>query len=334
MLRDIRLAFRAFRRQPTYAAAALLTLAVGVGASTSIFTFVDAALLQPPPFRDPSRLGVIWGVAGPERAIRGASFPEIRDWKERNRTLEEVVIYDEINLNMSVDGGNPVRVDAEMVSSSYFELLGAGVVLGRTFAADEDAVPDQRPVAVISESLWRTRFGGSPEVLTRQMHLNDRAVSIVGVMQQGFSGLSFDTDVWVPTAMVSLTTAPSVLQNRGNRWLAALTRMKEGVTLEAAQADLDAVAASLARDFPATNADRGAQLVTLERFYLGDTAATLRMLFGAVLLFLLVACTNVAALQLARATSRRQETAVSLALGATRKHLARQLTAERWSWAF
>ncbi|MBA2302231.1 MAG: ABC transporter permease, partial [Acidobacteria bacterium] len=328
MLRDIRLAFRAFRKQRTYALAVTLTLAVGVGASTSIFTFVDAALLQPPPFPEPSKLGVIWGVAGPERAIRGASFPEIRDWKERARTLQEVVVYDEIDLNMSIDGGNPARVDAEMVSWTFFQMLGARAVMGRTFTADEDAVPDQRPVAVISDALWRARFGASPDVFSRAVQLNDRAVTIVGIMAPGFSGLSFDTDVWIPTAMISLTTAPSILQNRGSRWLTALTRVNHGVSVEAAQADLDTVAASLARDFPDTNTDRGAQLVTLERFYLGDTAGTLRMLFGAVLLFLLVACSNVAALQLARSTSRRQETAVSLALGATRKHLARQLAAE------
>ena len=328
MLHELNLAFRALRKQRAYAFAVVLTVAIAVGASTSMFTFVDAALLQPPPFPEPSKLGVILGVAGPERAIRGASFPEIRDWKERSRTLQEVVIYDEISLNMSIDGGNPVRVDAEMVSWTYFQMLGAKAVMGRTFAADEDAAPDQRPVAVISEGMWRTRFGASPDVFTRNVQLNDRAVTIVGVMQPGFAGLSFDTDVWVPTAMISLTTPPSVLQNRGTRWLAALTRINHGVTIEAAQADLDAVAASLAKDFPDSNRERGAQLMTLERYYFGNTAGTLRLLFGAVLLFLVVACSNVAALHLARSTSRRQETAVRLALGATRKHLARHLLAE------
>ena len=328
MFRDLRLAFRAFRKQRIYALAVALTLAVGVGAATSIFTFVDAALLQPPPFPEPSKLGIIWGVAGPERAIRGASFLEIKDWKQRARTFQDVVVYDEIDLNMSVDGGSPARVDAEMVSWTYFQMLGAKPVLGRTFAAEEDAVPDQRPVAVISDKLWRARFGASADVLSRAVQLNDRAVTIVGVMQPGFAGLSFDTDVWVPTAMISLTTPPAILQNRGTRWLTALARLNPGVSIEAAQADLDAVAASLAKDFPDTNRDRGAQMVSLERFYLGDTAGTLRMLLGAVLLFLLVACSNVAALQLARSTSRRHETAVSLALGATRKHVTQQLAAE------
>lgn len=328
MIRDLRLAVRAFRKRRAYALGVALTLAVGVGASTSIFAFVDAALLRPPPFPDPSRLGVIWGVAGPERAVRGASFLEIKDWKDRARTLQDVVVYDEVELNMSIDGGNPARVDAEMVSWSYFQLLGGRPAIGRTFTADEDAVPDQKPVAVISDALWRARFGASPQVLTQTVLLNDRAVAIVGVMEPGFAGLSFDTGVWIPTAMISLTSQPSLLQNRGTRWLAALTRLKEGVSLGAAQRDLDLAAASLSKDFPDTNTDRGAQLVTLEQFYLGDTAGTLRLLSGGVLLFLLVACSNVAALQLARSTSCRHEAAVSLALGVTRKHLARQLAAE------
>ena len=328
MLRDLRLAFRAFRKHRTYALSVALTLAVGVGASTSIFAFVDAALLQPPPFPDPSRLAMVWGVSGPERNIRGASYLEIRDWKERTHTLQDVVFYDEISLNMSVDGGSAARVDAEMVAAGYFDMLGAQAATGRVFRADEDAVPDQHPVAVISDKLWRAVFASDPGILTRQVLLNDRPMSIIGVMRPGFAGLSYDTDVWVPSMMIGLTTAPATLQNRGNRWLAALTRVKDGVSTEAAQADLDAVAAAMEKEFPDTNTGRGASLQTLEQYYFGDSALTLRRLFGAVLLFLVVACSNVAALQLARSTSRRQETAVSLALGATRKHLARQLVAE------
>ena len=330
MLRDILLAFRSLRRRPGYAAALVTTLAIGVGASTSIFTFVDSALLQPPPFPEPSRLGVIWGVFGPERNIRGASYLEIKDWKERSRTLADVSFYDAINLNMSTPGSTapPERVSAEMVSAGYFKLLGASAAVGRTFQADDDAVPDQKPVAIISDGLWRRQFGAASDILGREVRLNDRSLTIVGVMKPEFTGLGLNTQVWVPSMMMSLTNPVSTLQNRGTRWLAAVTRLKDGVSPEAAQADLDAVAASLAREFPDTNTNRGAQLQTLETFYFGTAAGTLRMLFGAVLLFLLVACSNVAALQLARSTSRRHETVVSLALGASRGHLMRQLGAE------
>ena len=160
---------------------------------------------------------------------------------------------------------------------------------------------------------------------TRRVLLNDQRVTIIGVMAPGFSGLSLDTDIWVPSMMIGLTSSASLLETRGNRWLAALARVKDGVALDVAQADLDAAAAAMEAEFPDTNTDRGAQLQMLEAFYLGDTAGTLRLLFGAVLLLLLVACSNVAALQLARSTSRQHEISVSLALGATRKHVARQL---------
>ena len=328
MLRDLKLALRAFRKRRGYAATVALTLALGVGASTSIFAFVDAALLQPPPFPQPERLGVIWGVAGPERDIRGASFLEIKDWKARTRSFDDVVLYDEVSLNMSIDGADAARVDGEMVGHGFFALLGGTTSLGRAFTLEEDAAPGQHPVAVISDALWRRSFAASPDLASRRVLLNDQPVAIIGVMAPGFAGLSLDTDIWVPSMMIGLTSSASILESRGSRWLAALGRLKEGVTADAAQADLDAAAASLASEFPDSNTDRGALLQPLEQFYLGDTAGTLRLLFGAVLLLLLVACSNVAALQLARSTSRQHEISVSLALGATRKHVARQLAAE------
>lgn len=328
MLRDVILAFRSFRRRRGYAAAVTLTLALGVGASTSIFAVVDAALLQPPPFPEPSRLAVVWGVAGPERDIRGASYLEIQDWKARTQAFADLVVYDEISLNMSVDGGEAVRVESEMVGQGYFALLGASTQLGRTFTPAEDAVPAQYPVAVISDGLWRRTFGANPDLASLRVRLNDQPMTVVGVMEPGFSGFSLDTDVWVPTMMIGLTSGVSILESRGSRWLAALGRLKDGVTPETAQADLDAAAASLEVEHPDENRERGAMLQTLEAFYFGDTAGTLRLLFGAVILLLLVACSNVAALQLARSTSRRHEMSVTLALGASRRHVLRMLAAE------
>jgi putative ABC transport system permease protein len=326
MLRDLKLAFRAFRKRRGYAATAALTLAVGVGSTTAIFAFVDAALLQPPPFPEPSRLGVIWGVAGPERNIRGASFPEIADWKARTRSFAHVASYDEISVNMRVDGGEAVRVDGETVSAGFFPMLGATSALGRTFNVEEESVPDQHAVAVISDALWRRTFAANPDLSSLNVAFNDRPFAVIGVMQPGFHGFSSDTDVWIPAMMMSVTASP--ITSRSTRWMPAIARLKDGVSRDTAQADLDAAAASLAVDFPDTNTDRGAELQTLEQYYLGSTARTLRMLFGAVLLLLLVACSNVAALQLARSASRRHETAVSLALGASRRHLVRQLAAE------
>src|SRR5687768_7296072 len=155
MLNDFRFSVRSLRRRPGFAAAVVLTLALGIGTSSAVFSLLDAALIKPLPFENPSRLVMLWGVFGPQRDIRGASFPEIGDWRELNKSFVDVSAYDEISLNLGT-ASEPRRVDAEMVSASYFNLLGVTAAHGRTFSADEDRVPDAKPVAVISHALWTT----------------------------------------------------------------------------------------------------------------------------------------------------------------------------------
>jgi predicted permease len=327
MTQELIVAVRAFLKRPGYALAVTLTLALGIGATTVMFSLLDAALLRPLPFAGAGRLAVLTGVAGPERAPRGASFPEAADWEAMNTTFGSLAIYDETSLNLRL-GTEAVRVDAEMVSASFFSILGAQAALGRTFQPEEDTVPDRAAVVVISHALWRDRFGASPAVLQQQIHLNDRAFTIVGVMPERFAGLSFDTDLWFPAKMVSLTSSPGAVQNRGTRWVTVVGRLAEGVTLERAQDDMDRVAALLEQRYPDNHRERGVQVDGLQRSLVGDTRGMVLMLFGAVVLFLLVACANVASLQLARATARRRELAVRLALGARKYHLVRQLLAE------
>src|SRR5687768_11224253 len=158
---DLRYAFRTIRTRPGFAAAVIATLALGIGASTAMFSIVDAALLRRLPFDDPGRLVVLWGVAGPERDIRGASIPEARDWGAQATSLSAVSLYDETSLNLRT-GDGAVRVEAEMVSPTYFPILGAQAALGRTFIAEEDRAADANPVAVISDQLWRDRFNADP----------------------------------------------------------------------------------------------------------------------------------------------------------------------------
>src|SRR6185436_16741364 len=229
MLQDLLIAARTLLKRPGYALSVVATLTLGIGATTMMFSLLDGALLRPLPFPS-SGLVMLTGVFGPQRSPRGGSFPEVADWRSMNRTLDDVAVYDETSVNLRV-GTESVRVETEMVSASFFQLLGVSAARGRTFLPEEDAVPDRQAVAVVSHTFWRQRLGSDPNVLTRTVYLNDRPFQIVGVMPERFAGVSFDTDLWIPSMMVSLTSAPAVVSDRGTRWLGALGRLKGDVTL-------------------------------------------------------------------------------------------------------
>jgi predicted permease len=327
MRNDLRFALRTFRRSPGFTAAVIATLALGIGASTAMFSLVDSTLLRPLPFHQPNELVVLWGIKQPEGDIRGASFPEVADWGAMNHTLTDVALFDPISLNLRTSA-EPVRVSGEMVSGGFFQLIGVRAALGRTILPPDDDAPDAHPVAVISDALWRERFAGDRAIIGETITLNDRPLTVIGVMPPGFTGLSFEADVWIPSMMVSLTRSGSIIEQRGSRWLMGVGRLKPGVTMAEAQHDLDGVAARLSQAYPATNTNRGVRLMSLQENYLGSTRSLLFTLFGAVFIFLLIACVNVTSLQLVRGIARRREIAVRMAIGADRARLVRQLLVE------
>ena len=327
ILKDVRFALRKLAHQRAFTVTAIATLSLAIGISAAIFSVVESTLLRRLPFEMPDRIAMLWGAAGPERAIRGASVIEIQDWARLAKSFDDVAIYDETSLNYRTSEGTE-RVDAEMVSASYWRLLGARAQLGRTFTADEDRVPNANAVVTISDAMWRTRFGADPAIIGRSLVLNEIPFTVVGVMQPEFAGLSFDTDVWFPAMMVQANGGPRDLSERGNRWLGAVARVKTGISFEEAQQDADRVALQIAQEFPATNADRWVEVQPLRDSYLGTTQNLVLVVFSAVLLLLVIATANVLGLQIVRATGRSREMAVRLAVGADRSRLLQQLTIE------
>jgi putative ABC transport system permease protein len=319
---DLRYAARKLARNPGFTLVAVSTLALGIGASTAIFSVVDVALLRALPFASPDHLVTIFGVAGPDRDIRGGSWPEIRDWGAMSRSFTDVSIYDETTMNLS--GLGPAEMlESEIVSPGYFRLLGVSPQLGRGLLPEDD-VPGAAPAVVISHALWQERFDGKDDVLGRTIVLDDRQALIVGVMPEGFRGLSFDTQVWTTL----LPFVPEAAEDRGDRWLWAVGRLRPGVTLEGAQDDIENVARQLESEYPATNRERSADLVPLRDYYLGTTRTLLLVVLGAVGFLMLIACVNVINLQIMRGIGRRGEVALRHALGAGRRRLVGQFTTE------
>jgi putative ABC transport system permease protein len=324
MTSDLRYAWRAIWKSPSTSIGAMLALALGIGATTTIFGLLNAVLLRPLPYPDADRLVEVWGTVQRQQVERrGTSYPDYFDWRDKTRSFDGMAAWFATTF-VAYGQGDPALVNAEAVEGPYFDLLGARAIQGRVFQAD-DHKAGAAPVAVLGEQLWEQRFNRRADAIGSSIQLDARTFTVVGVLPATFTGRSDAAEVWTNIAG---TVAPAQLNARGARGFAPIARLAPGVTLAAAQAEMDALCAQLERAYPETNEKRYAQVSPLANEIFQQVRPAVSLLFGVVALVLLIACSNVASLLLSRSEARRREMSLRRALGAEDRQLVRLLIAE------